>query len=560
MPFLKTKCDKCGKTAESEREFIIGSKTMLRLKCGHMILKEQLKETKSAANLESLDGKKPYPFQVSGIDFIGKSGGRALIADEMGLGKTIQALGAINTFDMWPCLIITKSTLTTQWQHETIRWCGPEFIPYHLEDSKTPLIPGFRVYVISFDLIRRFSEGKRKKKLNDDELDEVLAVDKKATGNRLIEQLKAANIKTIIIDECQAIKNPQSTRTAEVRALCAEVENVICLSGTPIKNNASEYFPVLNILKPEMYPNFNRFIYNDCEAYKSGFGWKVGGLRFPKEFLERTKSFIIRRERAQVMPDLPAITRNYQFCDLSKEVEQAYKATFQKFAAEFDEDDKSFESSGNTLAYLSKMRHLTGLSKIDPCVDFCMEFLGGTSRKLTIFVHHKDVGSLLEAKIKSLTEELGLHAPLMLTSDLSPEARAGIVESFMRDSDFIPEGPGHARKPQPRILIASTLASGEGLNLQKCSDCIMLERQWNPANEEQAEGRFIRIGQLAEAVTATYFVAVGTVDEFFAEIVEQKREYVSKSLSGESIKWDESSIIRELASVLMQKGGKKWGL
>jgi SWI/SNF-related matrix-associated actin-dependent regulator 1 of chromatin subfamily A len=331
--------------------------------------------------------------------------------------------------------------------------------------------------------------------------------------------------------------------------LCAEVDNVICLSGTPIKNNAAEYFPVLNILKPEMYPNYNRFIYNDCEAYKSGFGWKVGGLKFPKSFLERTSSFIIRRERKEVMPDLPAITRNFQFCDLSKEVEQAYKSTFKQFQDAFDEEDRSFEASGNTLAYLSKMRHLTGLSKIDPAVDFCMEFLGGTDRKLTIFVHHKDVSSILFNKLSTLMEELSLRAPLQLTADLTPEKRAEVVADFMREDAL-----------GGRILIASTLASGEGLNLQKCSDCIMLERQWNPANEEQAEGRFIRIGQLAEAVTATYFVAVGTVDEFFAEIVEQKREYVSKSLSGESIKWNESSIIQELASVLAQKGGKKWGL
>ena len=49
-------------------------------------------------------------------------------------------------------------------------------------------------------------------------------------------------------------------------------------------------------------------------------------------------------------------------------------------------------------------------------------------------------------------------------------------------------------------MVASTLAAGEGLNLQTCSDCVIHERQWNPANEEQVEGRFIRIGQIAETV------------------------------------------------------------
>ncbi len=72
-------------------------------------------------------------------------------------------------------------------------------------------------------------------------------------------------------------------------------------------------------------------------------------------------------------------------------------------------------------------------------------------------------------------------------------------------------------------MIASTLASGEGLNLQSCSDCVMHERQWNPSAEEQAEGRFIRIGQLAQSVNAVYMHADDTVDTDLHNIVEGKR-------------------------------------
>jgi SNF2 family DNA or RNA helicase len=87
----------------------------------------------------------------------------------------------------------------------------------------------------------------------------------------------------------------------------------------------------------------------------------------------------------------------------------------------------------------------------------------------------------------------------------------------------------------------------------------MMERQWNPPKEEQAEGRFIRIGQLADSVTATYFTAVGTVDEFFADLVEQKRAIFSATMDGIETKWNESVLIRELAEILAAKGGKKWG-
>lgn len=228
--------------------------------------------------------------------------------------------------------------------------------------------------------------------------------------------------------------------------------------------------------------------------------------------------------------------------------EQAYKDTFKQFRDEFEDDGtkSNFEREGNILAYLSKMRHLTGLSKIDPCIDHVMEFLGSTERKMTIFVHHKDVGEILLARLKSVMVELEIPEPLQLTSELNSDQRSAVINKFMNE--------GH------RVLIASTLASGEGLNLQKCSDCIMLERQWNPANEEQAEGRFIRIGQLAESVSATYFVAVGTVDEFFSEIVERKREIVFKTLGGQEVKWDQSSLIKELSEVLATNGGRRWGI
>jgi len=60
-------------------------------------------------------------------------------------------------------------------------------------------------------------------------------------------------------------------------------------------------------------------------------------------------------------------------------------------------------------------------------------------------------------------------------------------------------------------------------------------------------------------VNATYPVAVGTVDEFFAEIVEKKRSMISNSLDGTNLAWDESNIMKELAEVLATSGGRRWG-
>jgi SNF2 family DNA or RNA helicase len=172
-----------------------------------------------------------------------------------------------------------------------------------------------------------------------------------------------------------------------------------------------------------------------------------------------------------------------------------------------------------------------------------MEFLGGCDRKMLIFVHHIDVGDILMSRLGKLCAELEIAKPLQF------QAGDDSLEFVGRFQDA-------------RIGIVSTLAGGEGMDgLQHlCSDMIMLERQWNPANEEQAEKRISqRIGQ-ENHCTATYFVAVGTVCEFFSEIVERKREIVGKTLSGEAIEWNQSSLMKELTERLQAEGMKRWSL
>jgi SNF2 family DNA or RNA helicase len=93
---------------------------------------------------------------------------------------------------------------------------------------------------------------------------------------------------------------------------------------------------------------------------------------------------------------------------------------------------------------------------------------------------------MLTHHISTFCTEMNLAAPLSLTAENTWQERGDIADRFQNH--------------ESRILIASTLAAGEGMNLQKCSDCLIVERQWNPANEEQAESRFIRIGASGKIV------------------------------------------------------------
>ena len=558
---IHKKCPHCGKLArELKSKNITPTKRIVTFECGHVHMEKVEKEL-DYSSLTSEHLHVPYKFQVDGMNFLRESGFRALLADEMGLGKTIQAVGIIKYHkeQLLPYLVLCKSGLKVQMWKQIIEWIGEEFMPQIIETTRDHFMPKSPGYIVSLDILRRFKNGNKQKsvqeKTNEGGYTNTsvivnMEIPKEQAGvveeDDLTKLIKRLGIKYVIIDECQLIKNNDSQRTSAVRTITKQVEHVIALSGTPIKNHAGEYFPILNILKPERYPRKSTFEYSEVSSYWDGYKYRIGGLRDPTAFMSKNADFILRRTREEVMPDLPTCQRNFSFHVMGPEVEKMYAAKYKEFQDEyFFGVGTQFEKYSNLLAYLAEMRHITGMAKIEPCLDFVTDFLLETNRKLTVFTHHVNVATSIQIKIDRLLDNGGFdYRCLRLEGGMDSTRRDAVVTQFM-------EGPN-------RVLVASTLASGEGLNLQKCSDCIMLERQWNPANEEQAECRFIRIGQAADKVTATYFVAIGTVDEFFSELVEKKRSIVAQTLDNKEYKWDETSLIRELCDILAQTRGKKW--
>ena len=551
---IHVKCTRCGKLARELRSRRIGELLKVTTyECGHIHVEKIIKETDIYKTFSSAMGHRAYPFQVEGMHFLERANFRALLADEMGLGKTIQALLPIraHTSELVPYLILCKSGLKVQMFKMVLEWIGEEFIPQVIESAGNYFMPNAKGYIISLDLLRRIKNGSSQKQARQEDINitdlEIRGEIPTETENKLSALIKQLGIKYVILDECQLIKNSESQRTSAVRSICKEVEHVVALSGTPIKNNAGEYFPVLNLLKPEKFPRRSNFDYQWVQSYWDGYKYVAGGIRDIARFQDFTKDFIIRRTRNEVMPELPNITRNFQFMEMGAAVEELYAAKYKEFQDEyFYGEGSAFEKASNLLSYISEMRHITGMAKIESCLDFVTDFMLETDRKLVIFCHHIDVATSLQIKIQQMLEDGGYgYDCLRLEGGMDSSRRDVVVTSFTTGVN--------------RILIASTLASGEGLNLQACADCIMLERQWNPANEEQAECRFIRPGQVAKGVFATYFIAIGTVDEFFTELVEKKREIMKQTLDGEIVKWNETSLMKELAEVLALKGGRKWG-
>lgn len=521
MARITQTCKYCGLPAiETKRKEIADSLFMVTLECGHAYTQ---KIVRSQYDVISERGQEPFPFQKDGIKFIEDTNFRCIIGDEMGLGKTIQYLCAIKLHEeKCPVLIFAKKGLVRQLEIELYNWSG--HLPQVIEGSKQKVYP-FPVTIISYDTMARIKEPYEVFKF----------------------------VKTVILDECQYIKNEDAKRTNAIRLLVQRVgiQNVIGVSGTPIKNKADEFFPILNLIAPTKFPTKAFMMRKYFDSYQDAQGNYHIIKPYPS-FYEAMDGIMIRRTRAEVAPELPTINRMFFNSEIeNKDIRRSYAEVQKEFEEFMDKNDGKLNPEGYTslLGFFARMRRLTGFAKLQPVTEFVTDFLLSTERKIVIFGHHKETLESLKEVLDSWCAEGGWNPCEALKSSLDPDQRQAVVNKFKND-------------PRSRILIASTLASGEGLNLQFCTDAIMLERQWNPANEEQAETRFTRFkedGVYEAHVNVTYFISVGTIDEWLTELVEKKRALFDKLINrNEDATWDESSLMKELAEVIYSKGGKKW--
>ena len=303
---------------------------------------------------------------------------------------------------------------------------------------------------------------------------------------------------------------------------------------------------MLNILDPKLFPNRESFIRTWVDTY-IGYGgkWNEGGIINPERFRELTKHIQIRRERIEVLPELPLINRTRTICEVPEHARKVYNNEEAKIRAIMKDailegTENSFENAQKLNECFNSMRQVIGIAKITSTVELAQEFLEETDRKLVIFVHHKECGRLIFNQMEKWCNENHFPQVLQLSANMNSLERSQVQDKFNDNKH--------------RLLIASTLASGEGLNLQTCADCIMHERQWNPANEEQAEGRFPRIGQKATQINARYIHADNTIDIDLDMIVENKRRAFHSTMNkGQMPVWEEKNIMLELAQRIMRK-------
>lgn len=523
-----------GQTADHYEFPVKPWSTLLKLKCGHLVHKEHLAATETSlaeTSFYSLDGlKKTRHYQVEGFDFIKQSGFNCLVADQQGLGKTIEALLILreNPKELLPVLILVKGSTIWQWQREIKEWFkGTPDAVWMIRDGRGFIPPGFSIYLMSMDTLKAYVKPKGDGKTKG--VKERQTSKYATTSNLEFEvspALKMLGLKFLIADEVHSFKNTDSKRSQALVELIRllGLDKKIFLSGTPIKNRADEYFIPLNLLDPLNFSSMDHFKRRFLKQDETG-RWSRIDPYCLDSFKKTTAPYIIRRERNQVLTELPKFSRVFEEVKIESEIlTKLYNAELDKLAEK--DSEKANLTYNDIKEQVMTMRRIIGMAKAELILDVVEDFMDSTEdEKLVIGVHHHAVRDFLLAKLSK-------YKPLVI-SDESADRKQWTIDRF--------------RQPERRLMIVNIIAGGTGLNLQFCNNCIVLERQWNSADEEQFEDRFNRIGQTLP-VTAAYPKAIKTIDEWFSNMVEEKRAIFGDTVAIDATQWISQGDVNDLVN------------
>ncbi len=460
-------------------------------------------EVKAVDTPEGLDATlRPYQLQgVSYMNFLREYGFGGILADEMGLGKTIQTLAFIqymkNSGAVGPNLIVVPTSVLPNWDRE-----ASKFVP---------------------DLNRVIVYGTRRENIFKKIGGADLVITTYALLRRDMEELEKHEFNSIILDEAQNIKNPNTITARSVRQINSKMR--LCLSGTPIENNLFELWSLFEFLMPGFLGSQHAFQRGVIKPIKEGDSETLEYLR------SRVRPFILRRTKAEVVKDLPPKIENVTYCALSDEQAELYSALAKKLRDQVlaDVDEKGMaKSQMSILDALLKLRQICchpRLLKMD---------MPGFSANLTSgkFEAFKDmVIDIVEEGHKVLVFSQFVQMLHVIRNWLQ---MTDIPFCYLDGSskDRLEQVDKFNNSPEIPIFLISLKAGGTGLNLTSADYVIHYDPWWNPAVESQATDRAHRIGQKKQ-VFSYKMICQNTVEEKILRLQEMKKGVAEAVIPGQ---------------------------
>lgn len=464
-------------------------------------------------------------YQRRGLNWLARMTSLGLgccLADDMGLGKTITLIALhlhrqTETDTAGPTLVVCPTSLMGNWQREIEKFA-----------------PGTRV--------RRFHGPRRDL---DTLADGEFVLTTYGTMRLDAERLAEVPWGMVVADEAQHVKNPYSATARQLRSIGARAR--VALTGTPVENNLSELWAILDWTTPGLLGRLGTF--------RARYAQAVEGGRDPRaaERLSRlVRPFLLRRRKSDpgIAPELPPKTETDRAVSLTAEQAGLYEAVVRETLAEISGAD-SMARRGLIV------KLLTGLKQIcnHPAQYLKEEAprIAGRSGKLELLDELLDTILAEEASVLVFTQYVQMAR--LIERHL---AGRGVPSQFLHGGTPIGEREAMVQRFQDGevpVFLLSLKAAGTGLNLTRAEHVVHYDRWWNPAVEAQATDRAYRIGQ-HRPVQVHRLIAEGTVEDRIAEMLHRKKELADAVLgAGEAALTELTDA--ELADLVALRGGTR---
>ncbi len=465
-----------------------------------------------------------------------------LLADDMGLGKTLQILSFLfwlydkdkyreiyfNETHKKPVLIVAPVILLDNWRNE--------YNKFFYDSLGTPLIlhgdtlrglktrPGNEYY--------QFQMSTCKAELHLDTKEIVKSNVVITNYDTLVNyEFSFASIdwSIVVLDEAQEIKERSSHKSTVAKGLKTDFK--IACTGTPVENSLMDLWNIFNFLQPNVLGTSMEFrsLCKSMQGSEDNSNNKVYNEIREKLYYEKPYAYILRREKKNVLGDLPPKTIEPKYeVPLSEEQIVIYDRLKNKmmFASTAEEKLKAF-SDMHKFSQHPKMIDNKDTDSVEELISTCpkfqklIEILRGIElkrEKVLIFCNYREIQRYLKLVLE---HEFNIDNIDIINGEA--KNRQFIIDKFQEDENTF------------KILILSPRAAGVGLNIVKANHVIHYGRWWNPAKENQATDRAYRIGQEKE-VHVYYLIDVypnrceQTFDEKLHNLIMRKIEIASNFL------------------------------
>ena len=425
------------------------------------------------------------PYQVQGVNwlhFLYQQRFGACLADDMGLGKTLQVISFISSIYQpdKKYLIICPVSILYNWKKEFEKFSELSVSIYHGPERNS--MPQSNIILTSYGIIKREFQSDFFKQ----------------------------EFEVIAMDEVQNLKNIRSIGSLAVRSIKSNFK--VCLTGTPVENDISEFFNILDLSVPGIWGDFSTIKKNKS-------------LRSKEIVRKSSKPFILRRTKDQVLNDLPDKIEQNQFLEFDENEKKFYEQLLVTIQNEIRVTPKN-NRFGIILRGILRLRQSClwqpsiANENNEKYLSTKIEFLCGQIEQILEEGHQALIFS-------QFTSYLDLIQQVFDQRQWNYSRIDGKYSVTQREKEI-----NQFQNGENKLFLISLKAGGVGLNLTAASYVFIMDPWWNPAVENQAIDRAHRIGQ-QNKVTVYRPIIEGSVEEKILQLQDEKKK-LFEDLLGQS--------------------------